>query len=415
MIGGILILVLFFVASIPVLQVIKKRLPWFKVGMMKNLYWFHMLFALVYYVFAMFSRSDSQDYYLRPQTEYADWFSAYGTGTPFIDFVSFPFINYLGFSYEMMMVLYAWMGYWGFVCFYIYFKENIKYKHKLWGMDLIGLVIFLPNMHFWTVSLGKGSIIFLGLGLVMFGLSQLKSRKIQLICGLLIIYHVRPHIFLFMAVGIVVGLFTGRQKVPLYQKILVFGGSMAAMVLLFDQIMAFSKLDSDNLVQSFNQFSAVRSYELSKSAGSGIDISNYPVWLKLFTFWFRPLFVDSPGAMGLVVSFENMLYLFLTGKLFQKGFIKFLRTGSALLKTTAVSFLATSLALSSTMSNMGIIIRQKSMIMYFLLFVIISFLDYKKHLQVMKKERLLLRRNAPAPVAGKLKLAVSNRPIGNGQ
>ncbi len=38
---------------------------------------------------------------------------AYGTGTTFIDFVAWPFVNYLGFTYEMMMMLFAWMGYWG--------------------------------------------------------------------------------------------------------------------------------------------------------------------------------------------------------------------------------------------------------------------------------------------------------------
>ncbi|WP_243751767.1 hypothetical protein [Niastella caeni] len=384
----------------------KRRLPWFQVGMMKNLYWFHTLFTIIYYIFQLFSRSDSQDYYLRPQTQYADWFSAYGTGTPFIDFVGYPFINYLGFSFEMMFVLFAYMGYWGFVFFYVYFKENLKYKHKFMGMDLIGLLIFLPNMHFWTVSLGKGSIIFWGLGMVMYGLSQLKTRKVHLLLGLLIIYHVRPHVFLFMAVGIVVGLFTGRQKVPLYQKLLVFGASIGAMVLLYDKIMAFSKIDGDNVMQSFNQFSAVRAYELSK-AGSGIDISNYPLVLKLFTFWFRPLFVDAPGAMGLVVSVENMLYLALTAKLFQKGFIKFLRTGSALLKTSAVTFIATSFALSNTMSNMGIIIRQKSMIMYFLFFVILMFLDYKKHLQVMKRQRAMESREPEPPV--KVKLAIAGK------
>jgi hypothetical protein len=87
--------------------------------------------------------------------------------------------------------------------------------------------------------------------------------------------------------------------------------------------------------------------------------------------------------------------------LFQKGFIKFLRKGSALLKTTAVTFLATSIALASTMSNMGIIIRQKSMIMYFLLFVIITFLDYKKHQAVLKKQRAL-ESTKPPPEKPKL-------------
>jgi hypothetical protein len=275
-------------------------------------------------------------------------------------------------------------------------------------MDLIGLLVFLPNMHFWTVSLGKGSIIFWGLGMAMYGLSQLKTRKLHLILGLLIVYHVRPHVFLFMAVGIVVGMFTGRQKVPVWQKLLVFGASLGAMVLLYDKIMAFSKIDGDNVLQSFNQFSAVRSFELAK-AGSGIDISNYPLVLKLFTFWFRPLFVDAPGAMGLLVSVENVLYVALTIKLFQKGFFKFLRKGSALLKTSAVTFLATSFALSNTMSNMGIIIRQKSMIMYFLLFVIVMFLDYKKHVQVMKRQRAMQAREEETPPVKEVKLAIAGK------
>lgn len=410
MLGGILLMVLFFVASIPMLQIMKRGKPWFQLGMMKNLYWFHCLFCVFYYVFQIFSRSDSQEYFLRPQMAYANWMSAYDTGTPFIDFVSYPFINYLGFSFEMMYALFSWMGFWGFVFFYVYIKENLKYKHKLYGFDLIGLLIFLPNMHFWTVSLGKGSIIFFGLGMAMYGLSQLKTRKIALIMGLLIVYHVRPHVFLFMAVGIVVGLFTGRQKVPLWQKLFVLGASVGAMVLLYDKIMAFSKIDGDNVLESFNQFSASRSYELSKSAGSGIDISNYPLVLKLFTFWFRPLFVDASGPMGLVVSIENMLYLYLAFQLCQKGFIKFFRKGSALLKTSAVTFLATSFALSGTMSNMGIIIRQKSMIMYFLLFVVLSFMDYKKHLQIMKRHRRAMQAQEEAePPVKEIKLAVAGK------
>lgn len=355
---------------------------------MKNLYWFHMLFALIYYIYTLDGRSDAYNYYERPQYKYEMWFHAYEAGTAFIDFVGYPFINYFFFSFEMMMVLFAWMGYLGFVYFYVVFKENVKFKHKFYGYDLITLFIFLPNMHFWTGSYGKGSIIFWGLGLAIYGLSQLKTRKTALIFGLLIVYHVRPHVFLFMAVAIMVGLFTGKQKVPAYQKFLVFAGSAVALILMFDQIVAFAGLDSENLVESFDQFSSHRSSELAK-AGSGVDISNYPMVFKLFTFWYRPLFVDSPGPVGLIVSFENVFYLLLTAKLFSGGFFKFLKKASALVKTNLVVFLATSIALSTTLSNMGIIVRQKSMVMYFLLFVIIAFMDYKKE-QVFNRRRLAI-------------------------
>jgi hypothetical protein len=150
--------------------------------------------------------------------------------------------------------------------------------------------------------------------------------------------------------------------------------------------MAFANIDGDNILESFDQFSEHRAFELAK-AGSGLDTSNYPLILKLFTFWFRPLFIDAPGPMGLVVSFENLFYLLLAAKLFQSGFFRFLRKGTALVKTSAVVFLATSFALSGALSNLGIIIRQKSMVMYFFMFVIISFLDYKKDLRVVKQQQ----------------------------
>ena len=395
MIGGILLLLILFAVSLPVLNRFKAKYTWFRPKLMQSLYWYHMFFAGVYYTFAQFNASDSVGYYERPQLNYENWFAAYDTGTKFIDFVSYPFINYLHFSYEMMMVLFAWLGYLGFIFFYIFFKENTRYKHYFQGIDIISILIFLPNMHYWTSSLGKGSIIFFGLGMSIYGLSRLNTRKIALVTGLLVVYFVRPHVFLFMAVSIVVGLFTGRQKVPFYQKMLVFGGSVIALYLLYDEIMAFANIDSDNILESFDQFSEHRAVELAK-AGSGLDTSNYPLILKLFTFWFRPLFFDAPGPVGLIVSFENLFYLILTVKLFQRGFIRFFRKSTALVKTSAVLFLGTSYALAGALSNLGIIIRQKSMVMYFFLFIILCFLDYKKNLRVVNKQKALERKASKA-------------------
>ncbi|MEP6513572.1 MAG: hypothetical protein ABJA79_06870 [Parafilimonas sp.] len=393
MIGGLLLIVVLFFLSQALLRKIKKERNWFSIKLIQNLYWYHTFFAAVYYIMALYASSDSVEYFSRTQFYYKNWFEAFESGTPFIDFVAYPFINYLHFSYEMMMILFAWMGFWGFVYFYIFFKENIRYTHKFQGYDLITLFIFLPNMHFWTASLGKGSIIFLGLGLATYALSQLKHRKPALVLGLAIVYYVRPHVFLFMIVGIIVGFVTGKQKVPAYQKILVIAGGIVALALLYNSIIDFVGLDSDNLVSSFDQFSSHRAEELAK-ANSGIDISNYPLIFKLFTFWFRPLFIDAPGVNGLIVSFENLLYIFLTYKLFQSGFFKFFGKSSALVKTSAVVFLGISIALAQTLSNMGIIVREKSMVMYYLLFIIISFLDYKKSLYISKKEKALAQKQA---------------------
>ncbi len=390
MIGAVILIAFLYFLTVPILGSFKAKLPWIPIKLLKNLYWYHVLFALIYYIMTRTVRSDSVGYFFN-SFAYANWFDAYTSGTVFIHFVTYPFTNYLMFSYEMMMVLFSWLGYWGFVYFYIVFKETIKFKHKFYGYDLITILVFLPNMHYWTASLGKGSIIFLGMGMVVYGLSRLDSRKISLILGLVIVYHVRPHVFMFLAVGILVGIFTGKEKIPFYQKFLVFAGSAVALILLYGTIISFVGLDQDNLLESFNEFSGKRSYELSKSAGSGIDISNYPVILKLLTFWFRPLFFDAPSVIGIVVSFENLLYLILTFKLFDRRFFSFIKSAPVLVKTSGIAFLATSFALSGTLSNLGLIIRQKSMVIYFLVFVILSFMDYKKNLQVEQRKRSLLR------------------------
>ena len=383
MFGAIVLIIVFYFITVPLLQRFKAKNPWISIKLFQNLYWYHIIFAVIYYAFTRDARSDSKTYYFMA-SQYQNWFDAYQSGTIFMHFLSYPFVKYLMFSYEMMMVLFSWIGYWGFVYFYIVFRENIRFKHKLFGIELVTLFTFLPNMHYWTASLGKGSIIFFGIAMAVYGLSRFDSRKLALILGLVIVYHVRPHVFLFMAVGILVGIFTGKQKIPLYQKAIVFTGSAVTLVLLYDTIMAFVGLDTENLFDSFSEFADTRAFELAK-ANSGIDTSNYPLILKLLTFWFRPLFFDAPSFIGIVVSFENMLYVFLTLKLIDRKFFAFIKVAPALVKTSAVTFLATSYALSGTLSNLGIIIRQKSMVMYFLLFLILSFMDYKQSLRLSKR------------------------------
>jgi len=396
LIGAIILIVVFWGLSKFLTYRLARKHPSISVDVVNGLYWYHSAFLGVYYIYTLSSRSDSLQYFARTSNDYDNWLPIYTSGTKFIDFIAYPFIK-LGFTYEMMMVLFAWFGYLGFVYFYIFFKENIRFTHKIFGYDLLTVLLFLPNMHFWTVSLGKGSLIFLGLGMAIYGLSRFEKRKIALIAGLAIVYHVRPHVFLFMMIGILVGIFTGRQKVKTWQKILVVVAGAGAMFLLYDKILAFAGLDSDDVVGSFEDFSSGRSSELAKS-GSGIDTSNYPLILKLITFWFRPLFFDAPGVLGIIVSFENLLYVIITARLFKKSFPAFVLKGPALVKTSLIIFLVSSIALSATMGNLGIIIRQKSMVMYFFFFAVLMFLDSEKgkalQQRLLRKKKIAAKQQA---------------------
>ncbi|WP_282018310.1 hypothetical protein [Salegentibacter mishustinae] len=359
---------------------------------MNGLYFYHLLFFVIYYVYSLSNNSDSVSYYDSPQNPNLSWLDYFGTSTTFIDFISWPFINFFGFTYEMMMILFAWFGYIGFVYAYLFIRENIPIAVKVFkNFDFLLLILFLPNMHFWTVSLGKGAPIFMGLMLFAYAIKKPKSRIFILLLGSFIIYFIRPHVFLFVAVGTVLGYMTGKDKISFTKKILIYVGMIGGLILVKDQILGVANLSgSDDLISDFDNFSEDRSKDLSKS-GSGVNMASYPLPLQLFTFWFRPLFFDAPGILGLIVSVENLIYLLLFFKILNKRFIQFLKKSTITVKMSLTVFLLTSLAMTFVMSNLGIIMRQKSMVMYFLFFVIYYYLAQKKYDRIMfarKKRRL---------------------------
>ncbi|TVZ28230.1 hypothetical protein JM83_3344 [Gillisia sp. Hel_I_86] len=360
---------------------------------MNILFWYHFIFWGIYYAYAFFNNSDSKTYFTRPQNPEFGWFDFFGTGTTFIDFISYPFINYLHFNYEMMMLLFSWFGYIGFVYAYLLFRENIPIKVKVFKrIDLLTLILFFPNMHFWTASLGKGSAIFMGLMMFAYAIKVPKSRLFILVLGSCIIYFIRPHVFLFIAVGTVLGYMSGSEKIAFWKKALIYISLIGGLIIVQDQILGIAGLEgSENLVEDFESFSDTRAEELGKS-GSGVDMSSYPLPLKLFTFWFRPLFIDAPNILGIITSIENLLYLLLFFKILNKKFMKFILKSPVLVKMSLVVFLLSSFAMTFVMSNLGIIMRQKSMVMYFAFFVIYYFLAQEKYDRIMRLRKLKLSR-----------------------
>ena len=396
MIGAIVLILFLFAINQGLFSSFSKTHKWLSKKLMNTLYLYHLFFFGVYYTYALFNNSDSKLYYTRPQ--YGDsWLEYFGTSTTFIDFMTWPFINVLGFSYEMMMVLFAWFGYIGFVYAYLFFRENIPIKMKVFNIDFLILVLFLPNMHFWTASLGKGAPIFMSLMMFAYAIKDPKKRWGILIAASIITYYIRPHVFLFVAAGTVLGYMTGKEKIAFWKKMLVYVGMIGSLIMVQDTILGMAGLnESENLVEGFDQFSTERGGELAKS-GSGVDMADYPLPVKLFTFWFRPLFFDAPGMLGLIVSVENLIYLLLFFKILKGDFIKFIKKSPITVKMSLTTFFLASLAMAFVMSNLGIIMRQKSMVMYFLFFVIYYYLAQKKYDKIIKlkrhREKILEGRN----------------------
>ena len=245
-------------------------------------------------------------------------------------------------------------------------------------------------MHFWTASLGKGAYIFAGLAFLTYGLSWPGKRIFHMVLGAFICYMIRPHILFAVLIGMGVGFILGREKVPAYQKYLAVLAGIGLSIYVYEDLLVFLGFDPNNVVASFEEETALNAQRL-QAAGSAVDMTSYSLPMKLFTFWFRPLFVDSPNAIGLVVSAENALYIYMFSRILKKDFIKYIRIAPAMVKMAGVVFISISISMTFVMSNLGIIIRQKSQIMYFMLFVIVAFMDWEKTNRIKKRAEIYNR------------------------
>ncbi|MFN3969043.1 hypothetical protein [Flavobacterium sp.] len=379
--GIIVLLALLFLVNEFFYKRIVIRHPHVSIKLIKKIFLYHLLFTIAYYVYAVYNPSDSKHYHNVLRYSDGGWLDTIAMTNWGVFFIEYPFLKYFGFSFEMLMLLFSWFGFIGFVYAYLFFSENIKEKIIVFGKyDLLKILLFLPNMHFWSASMGKGSLIFMGIMMFVYAVQLPKKRIWALLLGTFFIFSIRSHVMFFVIIGVMFGVFFGSDKklTKGARYFLVLSG-LLFIYLASNSILSVANLESsENIVADFGEFANSRSESLSEKAGSGVAMDSYPLPLKFFTFWFRPLFFDAPNVLGIFSSLENLLYLILFFKILKKSFFTFIKKAPSVVKMSAMIFVLTSFAMTFVMSNLGIIMRQKAMVMYFGFFVIYYFLAYEK-------------------------------------
>lgn len=335
-----------------------KRLDSTVSGFLDMLFVVHLLLFVVYIIYAYLTDSDSFNYYYTA-TEAKSWSVLWGTQTEFMNFITWPFANLFRLSYNSVMLIFSYIGLQGIVLCYLAAKENIPRLRPITGsFSILEYLFLLPNLHFWSSSIGKGSMMLFAVGLLLFGLSRFNYRKLYILFGAGIMFLVRPHILYAFLLGIAVAILFASKGLKASVKI---GFLIVALVFLYFISDDVTELTGGSGLDIFNSnMLEHRNAELSKS-NSGVSAGGNQV-VKLFTFWFRPLFVDAPGIMGIIVSFENIFMLYLFVLLCRNGIRKWKQLNSYY-RILVFSFLFASIALAQVGGNLGIVMRQKSQIM----------------------------------------------------
>lgn len=362
------------------------------------LFFYHSLLAVAYYIYAIFNPSDSKAYFTKAVLKVYgdDWFNYFGVSTKFINFISYFLVNELGFTFESEMVLFSWFGFLGFIFFYCFLKERIQSYPTIFGFDAIIVLLLLPNLHFWSSSLGKGSLIFFGFGLFFYALKAPGARFWAILLGGWVIFQIRPHIFYVVLVAIALAYTFSTKGVAIGYRILILVTAMFLLLYIYEDIISLTGLEDESILDPLISH---RASELAK-ATSGIDITSYSIPEKMFAFWFRPLFFDAPGALGYFVSFENLFYLYFFFRLFRPSGVIFLLRSDAIVKTCLLTFIGVSFALAQISGNLGLAMRQKSQVMILMLFVILKFMDEQK---IWKLQRMIARKKASTQLTVEIK------------
>lgn len=347
-------------------------------SILNKLFFWHFFIAIGFHFYIQNFGGDAIYYWNSTKTDSLDEILSYaqrGSAAAILQLINYIPSRLLSLSFFTGNMLFALLGYAGFVYLYRIIKHVIPDRAllsqiKLMRIPLFPWLLFLPNIHFWSSGIGKDTILFFCIALFAYSFIDMKRRFIGIAIAVGLSLLIRPHITLFLLSSFGLG-YLIDGKLPGYQKALIFVVILAAFASMFSYVLNFVQLESFES-GAIEEYASKKSASLNQArSGSGVDISGYPFPLKVFTFLYRPLFFDINGILAIVASFENLILLLLTIRLFMSNVWRYIKQSSYLIKGILIYFVVSTFAFSLILGNLGIMLRQKNQLFpLFLIFVI---------------------------------------------
>ncbi len=315
------------------------------------------------------------------------WMEHWGYNTFFIQWLNYVPSRVLGLNYFTGSLIYSLLSFYGFVWLAAaaspYF-ERLKSSKVYWSSAVFLTLFFLPSFHFWSGFVGKEAVLwFLTMGMLRF---YLKKNWFLFLGFSLISIWIRPILGLtvlgfFTSYSLIWGDFSSRVK---WVVGLSGGVGFVFGLGLLSYITGIRSFNLD-LVRDFSE----GQYEfLSRfQASTELTVAKMSLAETLFAVAFRPFPGEISSVWGWAVGLENLVFLLLSmGVLFlflpKSGNDGFL--GILVLLTAWIFMYFMSIALS--VSIMGIMIRLKSVLMPFLIWV--GYYGWILFLEKIKEGRL---------------------------
>jgi hypothetical protein len=316
----------------------------------------HLFFTFAYFFYSLENVADSIGYYRRVMFNFNSWSDTFGQGTTFIYFTLYPLVKYIGLTYFGAYFVYSFFGLLGF---YFLLKILINISDKEWSAWFY--LLLLPNVHFWSVAIGKDSLIFFGISLLLYSY-YFKKRWTFFIFPLLLVGFVRLHILFFILIAFGTTQVLLNKNIKIATKILVFIVLGGFLYVMFPFLMArVGFIDTESIVSQLEDLAGQKI-----EGGSSIYMGDKNLLVKWLSYLFRPLFYDAFNILSWIVSFENVLWLYFFIKIFKEWRKKIQFSFQDIYWTMFFAIFFITIPAAYLLYNLGLAIRQKTMIIPFL-------------------------------------------------
>lgn len=352
-------LVLFFVGC-------KKKSD---IKMIITLFFWHIFFSIVYFLFTLFNSADAVKYYRVSLNENS--ISNLYPGSPFIYYISSIFSRGFEANYLNTTLCFGLFGTLGLVFLYLSLSKYLEKLSWYWYF-----LLFIPSMSFWSSGLGKDAISFFSVCLFLYTITSNKKLYILLPISFFFMFMVRPHIALMMIVSFVI-YFIFRSKIHLLAKLIILPVIIAGVVVSSGFVQQYVGLDEASL-DSVSGYVDDRQNS-NQGGGSSIDLQSMSYPVQMFTYIFRPLPFDAHSALALFTSIENTILLILFLYVLFKNKFKLYAFVEGKHAWLLIYVFLTCSMLAITTANLGIATRQKWMFMPILIYLLVyTFYQYKQ-------------------------------------
>ena len=316
----------------------------------------HFIITFASYGFILGSVADAKHYYSESMS-ITDWGLSYlSNGTSFIIFLNYMLVQWFHLSFLGCFLVFSFISYLG--CLKL-FEVIIDLTDRNYNISY--LLLLLIGTHFWTVSLGKDSLMFYSMCCLCYNI-YFDKPKSHYILPLLLIGLIRLHVLIFVLVGGGVSYVFTNKKIKMQTKFIFVGLVLGALLVLIPfflkEIAVTNFSDIEGKLQN--------SMNANLEGGAGVDMKDSNLIVKWFSYMFRPFIFEARNPMFLVSALENLVWLYIFFIIIKGLFFDKIKTNYILWSYIGI-ILACTLPLAYTLANFGISMRQKIMIFPFFL------------------------------------------------